>query len=217
MTAAGSTIWLQVGRRGGVWPWALALLLVACGGDAPKPKAEDKAKKAAAAEAAPETPVAAPEGTLGENPKWKPVQPLFEAYTRTEIGAVADFSLDNTTLFIERPAVQQAPLEEQPTEAAPAIEIDPKNCATRSGVDAYRLVMLQTGLAQPKAMVVDGSNEDCTVTRGDALGNEGGRITAITQYEVVVLVPGRDKPVKLSILPPLSIESSEEPTGKGAP
>lgn len=206
MTAATAQQTTQ--RQGGLGLAVLALvaLLAACDDAPPPAKPADKSKAAAEATAEQQPQAALPEGVLGENPKWKPVQALFEAYTATEVGALTDFTLDNTTLFIERPAVQEEPeVDGQTDEAVAAVEIDPKNCATRSGIDAYRLVLLMTARSQPKAMVVDASNEDCVVLRGDALGNEGGRVTAITQYEVVVLVPGREQPVKLSIAPPLSL------------
>ncbi|MBI3178486.1 MAG: hypothetical protein HYZ27_02420, partial [Deltaproteobacteria bacterium] len=37
----------------------------------------------------------------------------------------------------------------------------------------------------------------------DAIGNKGARVTAITQYKVIIAVPGEEKAVERSLVPPL--------------
>jgi hypothetical protein len=52
----------------------------------------------------------------------------------------------------------------------------------------------------------------CEVVRGDALGNRGARVAAITQYKVIIDVPGEEKTIERSLVPPLKGfgESDEE-------
>ncbi|MBM4345381.1 MAG: hypothetical protein FJ100_18575 [Deltaproteobacteria bacterium] len=200
---------------------AAGLALAACGDDPPK---HDE-KKPAAAPAAPGAP-GAPGGpaaggvpgaenyiVLGENKNWKPLKPLFEAYQAREVAGLTDFSLANLVQFIEKPIppsqtcppdkpdCDKSELVEKPTE----IELD-DTCATKAPLERYSLIILMSGIPTPKAVLTDGTGSQCEVIRGDGLGNEGGRVTAITQYKLIVNQPGKDKPVVLSIAPPISVD-----------
>lgn len=181
----------------------LAALAVACGGEpAPKPQMAPRGPDPAAEAAAPaEDPNFI---VLGENPKWKPIRTLFQAYQGREIDGVANVTLANTSLFIEKPVIQQAgpdePVVATDEEGAPDL---PDTCATKGDLDSYKLIILLTGIAEPKAVFIGPDANRCEVVRGDAIGNRGARVAAITQYKVIIDVPGEEKTIEKSLVPPL--------------
>lgn len=195
--------------------WAILFVFQAgCGGGGEggeKPKMAPRGPEPAAAGPAPgaEDPNFI---VLGENPKWKPIRDLFRTYQKREIDGVANVTLNNTASFIEKPIIQQAAPEEG------AIGTDeggvelPDTCATKGELDSYKLIILLTGIPEPKAVFVGQDQNRCEVVRGDAIGNKGARVTAITQYKVIIAVPGEEKAVERSLVPPLEGfgESDEE-------
>ncbi len=190
----------------------LAALMLACGGEpAQKPQMAPRGPEPAAEAAAP-----ADDPNfiiLGENPKWKPIRELFKSYQGREIDGVANITLANASLFIEKPVIQQA----GPEEAAMATDEEgapdlPDTCATKGEIEAYKLIILLTGIPEPKAVFIGPDGNRCEVVRGDALGNRGARVAAITQYKVIIDVPGEEKTIERSLVPPLKGfgESDEE-------
>lgn len=187
------------------------VLLAACGGDA-KPAEEEKPAPRKAPAAAPaagaEGAAASMEGwvLLGENAKWKPIKPLMDAYAQREIGGLHNPMRGTLVDFVERPMVAE-PLEapkkgEEKTGATSCV--DPRNPATTGTLNTYTLFMLVTGVAQPKAVLTkQGSTEQLSVVRGDRLGSECGVVQAITQYQLVISVPGEPEKV-MSLEPPLN-------------
>ncbi len=210
------------------------LLLTACGGgEEPKRPPMPLPSSSIAVEA----PAAGAEDadwvTLGENPKWKPIALQFEAYTKREAAAISNPMLSNVTDFLVRPVVEtpqggtdQADCDPatDPTCVKAVAKCDPKtdpDCEEvpplqRDPVTRYQLIMLVTGLPVPKAVVIDAQGDQYDLVRGDALGSEGGRVTAILQYKMLVTVPGKAKPVEISIAPPLTRveEKAEEQSGE---
>lgn len=211
------------------------LLLTACGGGEepkkppmPLPSSSIKAEAPAGAEDADWT-------TLGENPKWKPIAAQFEAYTKREAVAISNPMLSNITDFLQRPVIEapqggtdQASCDPATdpncAQAAAKKDCDPKtdpDCEEvppllRDPVTRYQLIMLVTGLPVPKAVVLDSLGEQYDLVRGDALGSEGGRVTAILQYKMLISVPGKPKPIELSIAPPLTrVEEKAEKQQNG--
>lgn len=142
---------------------------------------------------------------LGENPKWKPIKGLFDRYTKEPIDGVVNWSLDNTTKVVEWPKVPEQAVIDQPVGVDERPADLPDTCATKGPIERYVLFMIMTGVAQPKAVFTDPDGGRCDVVRGDALGNDGARVTAITQYKVILSVPGKEKPVTLSLAPPISV------------
>lgn len=191
-----------------------ALVLAACGSAPEKPKSLWPGGEAAPKKAS--TEAKGPEDdryiVLGENPKWKPIAPLFEAYAQRSIEGIVDPMLPGLVHFVEKPIVEERVEADAPDPAKAAQATDPEAEAdprTVSALEDYRLVILVTGVAQPKAVVVDGSKHRLTLVRGDPLGKEGGRVEAILQYKMLVSVPGKAKPVEISIAPPMSELESE--------
>lgn len=69
-------------------------------------------------------------------------------------------------------------------------------------IDQYRLTGLITGIAQPKAMVEDPAGRGHVLRIGTRLGKNGGRVTRIANFGIVVVEETRDptgKRVKLPI------------------
>ena len=201
--------WAAAGTRGfrtelsAVLAVALLVAVAGCGGEEPavKPKPLRGAEPAGAA--AP----AADEGgnfiNLGENPKWKPIRDLFRTYQKREIDGVANVTLNNTASFIEKPIIQQTAPEEVPGGTDEAALDLPDTCATKGDLESYKLIILLTGIPEPKAVFLGLDQNRCEVVRGDAIGNKGARVTAITQYKVIINVPGEEKDVEKSLVPPL--------------
>jgi len=199
-------------RRCGVWVCAfgLAWTTAACGGEEkkktlwpggdPAPAKKEEAKAATVDDAS----------VLGENPKWKPIAPLFETYAKQTIAGIANPMLPGLALFVEKPLAQE-PFD--PGAAGPeSAGAEPQGEATPltvASLDKYRLIILVTGVAQPKAVVLDPDGHKWTVVRGDALGKEGGRVEAILEFKMLVSVPGQAKAVEVSIAPPMSELDSE--------
>ncbi len=185
---------------------ALVLLafLAACGGSAPekKPAADERPKpKAPAPE--PAEGGASIDGwiVLGENPKWKPIKPLFETYAKREVTGLHNPMRSNLTAFVEKPVPTATRAEDEVVEKPKEkLEDTP---FTRVKLTTLTLIVLVTGIAQPKAVLLDGEGNQLVVMRGDHLGSEGGVVKAITQYELQVSVPGGPDVVK-SLKPPLN-------------
>ncbi len=198
-----------------------SLALVACGGGGeakkPPPKDMNQALNRLAGTESSNSSSSAASGAyqvLGENPKWRPIKGLFDRYTKEPIDGVVNWSLDNTTKVVEWPKVPEQAVVDQPVGMDERPADLPDTCATKGPIERYVLFMIMTGVAQPKAVFTDPDGGRCDVVRGDALGNDGARVTAITQYKVILSVPGKEKPVTLSLAPPISVgEPGDEDVG----
>jgi len=204
-----SAVLINLGKPAARALLALVLLaLAACGGGGEAKKPPPKNAEQALNQLAGGGPAAADTAgwtVLGENPKWKPIKALFERYTKEPIDGVVNWSLDNTTKVVEWPKVPEQAVIDQPVGVDERPADLPDTCATKGPIERYVLFMIMTGVAQPKAVFTDPDGGRCDVVRGDALGNDGARVTAITQYKVILSVPGKEKPVTLSLAPPISV------------
>jgi len=209
----------RLGRKGGqsrrtltvALAWPVLLALPGCGGEeaGPKPQmaapSSDSPAAGAAAGATDERYI-----LLGSNPKWKPIAPLFEDYAKREIHGISSSTLPNLVQFVERPIIEApAAVGTDPTaEPGVATDTEPLNCEktglTSQPLDRFQLIILQTGIAQPKAAVVEPGGDRYDVVVGDAIGSECGRVKAILQYRMLVSIPGKPQAVVLSIAPPLN-------------
>ncbi|MSP92403.1 MAG: hypothetical protein EXR79_11480 [Myxococcales bacterium] len=144
---------------------------------------------------------------LGANPKWKPIEALFTDYASRDAPTMTDPMLSNfvdrlTRKTVDRPlgVAQDSPGSEG-TDLLTPVAATP---LTSRKLETYQLIILMTGIAQPKAVVLDGGGQRYEIVRGDAIGSEGGRVQQILQYRMIVQVPGVPKPVEVSIQPPLT-------------
>ena len=205
-TQAGGSFATRRGRGLAV-VLGLAWILTACGGGGEEAKKKtlwpEGDKAAAKKEEAPKTAESDEFTVLGENPKWKPIAPMFEAYAKQSIEGITNPMLPGLVRFVEKPII------EQPVETASAVNGEPQapvddTPLTKASLDKYKLIILVTGVAQPKAVVLDPDGHKWALVRGDALGKEGGRVEAILEFSIRVSVPGQARPVEVSIAPPMS-------------
>lgn len=202
----------------------VAVSLAACGGGGGEgPKPQMGPAPAAAKTDAPPAPLVDPERyiVLGENPKWKPIASLFEQYVQRDIHGITSPMLSNLVQFVDKPVIEEkGTAEPLPGAVEPgtgvAYDCDVKNALTEQALGEYKLIILVTGIAQPKAVVVNRKGERLDVVPGDAIGLECGRVQKILQYRMLVTVPGKPKPIELSIAPPLSEIEGEAVDDKGA-
>lgn len=187
-----------------------ALMLLGCG--------EEKRNKRPPARG----PAAAPKGPdpvlqnfelLGENPQWVPIQQLFEAYNRARIEELANPMQSNLVTFVEKPIIEKKPRQEgdsRPELPQPKGEDEVVNKAAEHDVRRmfplveYKLIILMTGTARPKAVVIAPNDKRLELMRGDPIGKEGGRVRAVTQFSMLVAMPGKTVPVEISLRPPLT-------------
>lgn len=143
---------------------------------------------------------------LGANPKWQPIAALFGSYANQKADTINDWSLSTLYQYVPAPSEPGRQPPCQDCDPLPPLQLD-DTCATQRPMDRYTLTMILSGIAQPKAVLADDAGNRCKVVRGDGIGSEGGRVLAVTQYKVVVGIPGREKPVVLSIAPPIAPEN----------
>lgn len=148
---------------------------------------------------------------LGENPKHLPVKDIFSQYQQARMEDLANPMLTNLVDYVERPVIEQRPSEQTAatsspgsSEGAEAEAVDLTDVRTSQPLAQYRLAILMTGVAQPKAVFEGPNGTRIVVARGDPIGSEGGRVKAILQYQVLVAVPGKVDAIALSIEPPLA-------------
>lgn len=186
----------------------LATITSACGGDA-KARRPMMPAPAAEAEQPTEDPTKDDYTTLGENPKWVPLKTMFENYKKAKIENLANPLLTNHVVFIDPPPLPErkketADVPVSPLERGGFDRNEDKDKRQVAKLEQYKLVMLMTGTAIPKAVVMGPQGRRFILKRNDPLGNEGGRIRAILQYKMLVSVPNEAKPREVSIEPPLA-------------
>ena len=188
-----------------------ALLLLGCGEE--KRNRRPPAKGPVAAAAPGPDPVLERFDLLGENPQWVPIQGIFEAYNRAKIEELANPMQSNLVTFVEKPILERKPRQEgdsrpilpQPKSDEEQVDTEAENDPRRAfPLAQYKLIILMTGTARPKAVVISPSDERLELKRGDPLGKEGGRVRAVTQFSLLIAMPGKTVPVEISLRPPLT-------------
>jgi|ETNmetMinimDraft_26_1059896.scaffolds.fasta_scaffold44661_2 hypothetical protein len=200
----------------------VSLLPLAACGDDPKPK--HKFAPAAAAEPGAEE----AEGdnkelmenyiVLGVNPKWTPLQDLFDKYNERKIEGLENPMLSHLVDHVERPVIDQEKTRKK-KEIATSYEVEddrPEDHDPRTwmALGRYKLIILMTGIARPKAVIITPNGVRYVLVRGDPLGSEGGRVKAILQYKMLVAVPSETEPRIVTIEPPLARFAEEAGVSK---
>ena len=192
---------------------ALATAVSACGGGGakrggipPAPPVEEKPV---------EDPTKDKFETLGENPKWIPLREMFAGFKEQKIENLANPLLTNHVVFVEPPPLPERNKKKDevpvsPLERGGFDRNKDKDKRAIAPLKQYKLVMLLTGTANPKAVVIGPQGRRFVLRRNDPLGSEGGRVRAILQYEMLVSVPNEKRPRKVSIEPPLAKIASGE-------
>ena len=202
-----------------------AVVLVGCG-DAPQPKGPSGASEAATAAAkavadaaaAAEAALDANYIRLGENPKWKPLIALFGDYNKRKIEALENPMLAHLVDHLEKPVIDTE-REGPRREIATTVELEDgrpedEDPRTWMALDRYKLIILMTGIARPKAVLTTLKGARYVLERGDPIGSEGGRVKAILQYKMLVAVPSETEPRVVSIEPPLAQLAEEAAVSK---
>ncbi|MEY3011613.1 MAG: hypothetical protein RIT45_348 [Pseudomonadota bacterium] len=204
------------------FPWLLvvallaSVMLVGCDDDKPRRRPAEGPPP----EPTGPDPVLEKWDLLGENPRYKPLSELYTRYAEAKVDDLANPMLPNLVLFTPRPIIEKRDEDDPMNKGCgvpgkPACSIieeeddKPVDPRARRPLADYKVIMLMTGTARPKALVTDSLGGRFTLERGDPLGQEGGRVKAILQYKMLVGVPGQADPYVFSLEPPLSELASE--------
>lgn len=133
--------------------------------------------------------------TLPENPKALLLRPFFYQSLRRPAESKVDPFRSNLARFA--PHVEVALEEEQEKEE------EPKTPLEYYDVDSYKLVLIMSGTAQPKALVVDPKGKSYILSPGTRIGTRQGKVVSITSTEVRIEEPGRP-PVIKALEPPVT-------------
>lgn len=136
------------------------------------------------------------------NPRWDMLKTHFEKMSTKRHSPVHDVFRPQVLNFIPRPELPE------PDTAGPVADIDTPFEEVRGPLQLfpltdYELLLVMSGTAMPKALVVDPKGQTHIVTRDMRMGDAGGIIEHISQYMVVVREPNSERPYKMTIAPPL--------------
>ncbi|MCB9728760.1 MAG: pilus assembly protein PilP [Deltaproteobacteria bacterium] len=135
-----------------------------------------------------------------ENPKWDLIQPYFAKFLEQKHTAPKDLFAPRVAKFIPRPAVETR--EEVEETIAKVEDEPPRGPLEQYALKDYRLMIIMSGTAVPKAVVVDPKSQAYVIQRDTRIGSKGGIVESITQYMVVVKEPNEENATKITIKPP---------------
>lgn len=92
---------------------------------------------------------------------------------------------------------------EPPIEPDPIVEREDLGPTQRFKATDYRVVMIRWGTSVNKALVEDPEGESFVIANNTLIGNNDGRVVDITRYDVTIKEDNREKPIVLSIQPPI--------------
>jgi Tfp pilus assembly protein PilP len=134
-------------------------------------------------------------------PEWEIIRPYFKKYLDQKHTSPKNIFTPQAYTFIPRPALPEE--EDAPvTEEVEEVQDEERGPLQQYPLKDYRLLMIMSGTAIPKAVVLDSKGNAFVVQVDTRIGNKGGIVKAITQYAVMVHEPDADKPEKLNIKPP---------------
>lgn len=136
------------------------------------------------------------------NPRWDMLKTHFEKMSTKRHSPVHDVFRPQVLNFIPRPELPE------PESTGPVADVEAQFEEVRGPLQLfpltdYELLLVMSGTAMPKALVVDPKGQTHIVTRDMRLGDAGGIIEHISQYMVVIREPNSERPYKLTIAPPL--------------
>ena len=162
--------------------------LSACDGDTPKPPPRSS-RRAAVIPDAPKAP------KTSKNVKWDTMKAFFFSYADTPLPSVKNpfwSNLDKYMPQIEMPEVNEDDEDVAETEIKPIEKFPPED---------YKLIMIISGTAVPKAIMVDPDGGRHVVRKENRVGNRNGVVDVITEFDVIVKEPFEEKDTVLSIRP----------------
>ena len=169
----------------------LGVSFMACGGDL-NSEGLLSAAPVPARPAPPPPPAAPVKGNVGE--KFKALQPFFFAYRDSPVETQTNVFRSNLAAFTPAVEIEDEVAEEEQAPLTPLQIYD---------TESYKLVLIMSGTATPKAQVIDPQGKAYIVKVGDPIGNRNGKVVSISGAEVRIEEPG---------FPPIamSLQSSEE-------
>jgi len=135
------------------------------------------------------------------NPRWDLLKTHFEKMASKRHSPVHDVFRPQVLNFIPRPELPE------PETAGPVADVESEFEEVRGPLQLfpltdYELLLVMSGTAMPKALVVDPKGQTHVITRDMRMGDSGGIIEHISQYMVVIREPNSERPYKLTITPP---------------
>jgi Tfp pilus assembly protein PilP len=132
--------------------------------------------------------------------RWEPIADHFTRYLSQKHTMPKDVFVPNAVKYIPRPAFKEdLNADVIDIEASMGDDVGPLQLYPSK---EYRLLLIMSGTAVPKAVVQSPSGEAFVIQRDTRLGDNGGMVEAITQYTVVVREPDEEDLVRLTIQPP---------------
>lgn len=128
------------------------------------------------------------------NPKAAIIRPFFAASLRRPIESRVNPFRSNLAHFAPHVEVAEEEVEKEEKEEA-------KTPLEFYDVNSYKLVLIMSGTALAKALVVDPKGKGYIVQEGTKIGNRGGKVVSITATEVRIEEPG-NPPIIKSLEPP---------------
>jgi Tfp pilus assembly protein PilP len=160
---------------------------------------DDPRKKSRAAKAAAKRTMAATVTIRIPNKNWERVAPHYKKVLAKQHSTITDSFRPKVTNFITRPTLE---LPDDEPEIETIEEEVPRGPLEQHPIEDYSLMLIMSGTAEPKAVVLDGKGSAYVVQRGTRVGDKGGMVASITQYMVIVTEPNSDQPTKMLIKPP---------------
>jgi hypothetical protein len=132
--------------------------------------------------------------------RWEPIADHFSRYLSQKHTLPKDVFLPNAVKFIPRPTFKEdLSIDVVDIESSLGDDVGPLQLYPSKD---YRLLLVMSGTALPKAVVQSPTGEAFVIQRDTRLGDNGGMVEAITQYTVVVREPDEEDLVRLTIQPP---------------
>ena len=158
-----------------------------------------------------------------KNPKWDIIKSHFTKVLSQKHVSAHDVFRPKVLKLIPRPTLP----EQETTDTVEAVEVveEVRGPLQLYPLPEYELLLVMSGTAVPKALVLDPKGQTHVVTRDTRLGDAGGIVESVTQYMVVVKEPSAERPSKLMIRPPFidlttklttSVEERSEPAPAAA-
>ena len=141
------------------------------------------------------------------NPNWKDKirKHFVDGYLARKQTTRKDVFRPNVLTFIEKPEPEEEKAEEEeepePTIEEELAEEEEKGLLQQHTLKEYKLLLIMSGTALPKAVIEDPKGNAFVVQRETRIGNKGGIVEAITQYSVFVRERDSEKPSILTIQP----------------
>lgn len=143
--------------------------------------------------ARPVAPPPAPVNTIAGD-RFKAIQPFFFAFRQSPVETQTNVFRSNLAAYTPTVEIEADTADEEQIPVTPLQVYDS---------DSYKLVLIMSGTATPKAQVIDPQGKAYNIKVGDQIGNKNGKVVSISGTEVRIEEPGFPPIVK-------SLQSSDE-------